>query len=104
MIVGQQVIQFIQVLPDGTSLASAQSIALTSLPADVVPGAFDVSNQNGSCGFWNLTSQTLSAAGFSDAIVIEMAYDDSNGAPHYKPNDINTLTVEGGTNDSSGTC
>lgn len=37
-------------------------------------------------------------------VSIEMAYDDSNGSPHYEPNNVNTLTFEAGTNDSSSTC
>jgi hypothetical protein len=101
---GGIITQFIQVLPDGTSLSSAMSIAMQSLPPDSSPSSFVQSNQNGSCGFWNLSSQMLAAAGESSGITIEMAYDDSNGAPHYEPNDINTLTFESGTNDSSGTC
>jgi hypothetical protein len=101
---GTQITQFTEVLPGGTSLSSAQQIALTSLPADAVPQSLVASDQNGSCQFWNLSSQSLAATGQSGAITIEMAYDDSNGSPHNDPNNMNTLTFEFGTNDSSGTC
>jgi hypothetical protein len=101
---GNQITQFIEVLPTGTSVASAKQIALQSLPYDSTPLSFYVSYQNGSCAFWNLSSPTLTAAGMGADVTIEMAYDDSNGAPHYEPNDINALTFEAGSNDSSGTC
>ena len=104
---GTNITQFIEVLPDGTSLASAKQIVLESLPFDAVAQSFDVSYQDGSCGFWNLISQSLVAAGQGGAngsVSIEMAYDDSNGAPHYEPSNVNTLTFEAGTNDSSSTC
>lgn len=104
---GSNIISFIESLPDGTSLAAAKQIALESLPSDTLPQSFVVSDQNGSCGFWNLTSQTLATAGQGGAggsVSIEMAYDDSNGSPHYEPNNINTLSFEIGINDSSGTC
>ncbi len=37
-------------------------------------------------------------------VVVEMAYDDSSGSPTYRPSDINTITIEQGQNDSTGTC
>jgi hypothetical protein len=105
---GQRIIQFIESLPEETSLADAQKDTLAQLPTDTVPGPFDVSNQNGSCAFWNLTSPALAAVGAGGggigAVVVEMAYDDSNGEPTYRPSDINTITIEIGRNDSTGTC
>jgi hypothetical protein len=104
---GQRIFSFIEVLPEGTSLATAQSLTLTQLPADTARGAFAISDQNGSCGFWNLSSATLAAVGaggYNGEVVVEMAYDDSNGAPTYRPSDINTITIEVGQSDSTGTC
>jgi hypothetical protein len=104
---GQRIIQFIEVLPEGTSLATAKLFTLAQLPADSVRGAFAISDQNGSCGFWNLRSATLAAVGaggYNGEVSVEMAYDDSNGAPTYRPSDINTITIGVGQNDSTGTC
>ena len=104
---GQRVNQFIESLPEGTSLAEAQTDTLAQLPGNTAPGALDISNQNGSCAFWSLTSPTLAAAGAggdNGEVVVEMAYDDANGEPTYRPSDINTITIEVGQNDSTGTC
>lgn len=104
---GQRIIEFIESLPEGTSLAEAQTDTLAQLPSNTAPGALDISNQNGSCDFWNLDSPTLAAVGAggnNGEVVVEMAYDDANGEPTYKPSDINTITIEVGQNDSTGTC
>ena len=88
-------------------MSAAQSATLAQLPGDTVRGALDISNQNGSCAFWNLSSATLAAAGGggnNGEVVVEMAYDDSSGFPTYRPSDINTITIEAGQNDSTGTC
>jgi hypothetical protein len=79
------------------------SIARQNLPPDVVVTSF-VQSKNGSCGFWNLTSQMLAAEGQSPGVVLEMAHDDADGAPTYNPNNTNTPTFETGANDSTGTC
>jgi hypothetical protein len=109
---GTRITQFIESLPEDTPLSTAQTDVLEAMPSDTVAGALDIANQGQSspgesCAFWNLQSPTLAAVGAGGAngeVVVEMAYDDENGEPTYRPNDINTVTFEVGANDSSGTC
>lgn len=100
---GARIDQFTEVLSNGTSLSAAEQAVREDLPSDVVAVSLDISDQNGSCAFWNLQSSTL--GGLDNAhVVIEMAYDDSNGSPRWVPGNVNTLTFEEGANDSTGTC
>jgi hypothetical protein len=90
--------QYIESLPDDTSLAAAKTAVLANLPADAVARSLNLSNtaaaagQTSSCAFWNLSSAQLGEAVGSPLVSIEMAYDDSNGAPYWRPNDVNTLS------------
>lgn len=64
---------------------------LRNLASDTIPGALDISYQDGSCAFWNLSSVTLTSTDLGGPnVVIEMAYDNQDGAPSWRPNNVNT--------------
>jgi hypothetical protein len=99
------VTQYYEMLPNGTSLDAARAAALRELPSDAQAVSFVTSDpayqrSGQSCAFWNLSSSTLAQVGLNQAVYVEMAYDDSSGAPTFQPNDVNTLTFIAG---SSGT-
>ncbi len=93
--------QYIEVLPEGTSLAAAQKAARANLPSDVVVKSFVTAT---SCAFWNLTSAELGAVLGSPQVAVEMAYDDSSGSPYWLANNVNTLTFQAGKGQSTDVC
>jgi hypothetical protein len=93
--------QYIEVLPNGTSLAAAMKAARASLPSTAVAKSFVVTT---SCAFWNLTSDELKTALGSDQVAVEMSYDDASGSPYWMPTNINTLTFQTGRGDSTDVC
>jgi len=107
---GNRISKYIEVLPDGTSLAAAKTAVLTNLPSDAVAQSLNVSHtastqgQTSSCAFWNLSSAKLGKATGSSGVSVEMAYDDSSGAPSWRPNNVNTLTFDIGVGLSTDVC
>lgn len=95
---GQRIIKYIEVLPDGTSLDEAQTAVRVDLPSDAVAQSLNISHtaaalgQTSSCAFWNLSSATLGSDTISPYVEVEMSYNDSVGAPYWRPNNVNTLT------------
>jgi hypothetical protein len=93
--------QYIEVLPNGTSLSAAMKAARASLPSNAVAKSLVVTT---SCAFWNLTSGDLRAALGSDQVAVEMSYDDASGSPYWMPANVNTLTFQTGRGDSTDVC
>ncbi len=93
--------QYIEVLPNNTSLAAAKRAALANLPAGAVAKSFVTTT---SCAFWNFTSDEVDTALGSPQIAVEMAYDDSSGSPYWIPGNVNTLTFQTGRGESSDVC
>jgi len=95
---GKQIIKYIEVLPDNTSLAEAEAAVMADLPSDAIAQSLNISHTSSlyssasSCAFWNLSSATLGHDTISPLVEVEMAYDDSAGAPFWRTNDVNTLT------------
>jgi hypothetical protein len=63
-----------------------------------------VQGQTSSCAFWNLSSDELGQATGGPLVTVEMAYDDSAGAPYWRPSDVNTLTFEMGRGLTTDVC
>jgi hypothetical protein len=109
---GSPVDLVIESVPDGTSVAAAKADALELLPADTISRSFVIATTQGganngqTCAFWNLSSSALDVAGtsYNGTITIEMAYDNSDGAPSWQPSNVNTLTFEPGVSTSTSTC
>ena len=93
--------QYIEVLPNGTSLAAAKRAALANLPPTAVAKSFVTTT---SCAFWNFTSDDVGTALGSPQVAVEMAYDDSSGSPYWIPNNVNTLTFQTGRGQSTDVC
>jgi len=95
---GNQIIKYIEVLPDNTPLAEAETAVMANLPSDAVAQSLNISHtastvgETSSCAFWNLSSPTLGRATISPLVEVEMSYNNSVGAPYWRPNDVNTLT------------
>jgi hypothetical protein len=47
-----------------------------------------VQGQISSCAFWNLSSAELGQATGGPLVTVEMAYDDSAGAPYWRPSAV----------------
>ena len=91
--------------------SAAQTAVLANLPSDAVAQSLNISHtaaaqgQTSSCAFWNLSSTELGAALMGDRFVeVEMAYDDSAGAPYWRQNDVNTLTFDIGRGLTTDVC
>jgi hypothetical protein len=93
--------QYIEVLPNGTSLAAAKRAALANLPSTAVAKSFVTTT---SCSFWNFTSDDVGTALGSPQIAVEMSYDDSSGSPYWIPNNVNTLSFQTGRAESTDVC
>ncbi len=71
---------------------------MANLPSDAVAQSLNVSHSStlyssaSGCAFWNLSSAELGTDFGNPLVEVEMAYDDSSGAPFWRPNDVNTLT------------
>lgn len=108
---GNRVSEFIESIPEGSSLAEAKALILPNLPPDAVAQSFLIdttgSPDGQSCAFWNFISATMATDandGFTGAIEVELAYDDSAGAPFWEPNNINTLSFVEGLATSTDVC
>ena len=98
---GGRVSQFIEVVPENSSLADAEKAALAQLPPGAVPKGLVVTD---SCAFWNVTSDALQSALGSPFVAVEMAYDDASGSPYWLPDSVNTLTFQSGRAQASDVC
>ncbi len=96
-----RVSQYIEVLPNGTSLATAKKAALANLPSTAAAKSFVVTT---SCAFWNFTSNAVASAVGSNQVAVELAYDDASGSPYWEPNNVNTLTFQTGRGETSDVC
>ncbi|HEY5024866.1 MAG TPA: hypothetical protein VII76_07805 [Acidimicrobiales bacterium] len=96
-----RVSQYLEVLPNGTSLATAEKAARANLPSSAVAKSFVVTT---SCAFWNFTSTIVNDAMGSPQVTVEIAYDDASGSPYWMPNNVNTLTFQTGKGSSSDVC
>ncbi len=100
---------FIESIPAMT-ITAAKAQVMDLLPSATVVDSFVVAHDTtgDSCAFWNLASPTLAGAGrggVNGEVVVEMGYDDTAGAPSYRPDEINTLSFEEGANPTpTGTC
>jgi len=107
---GKQIIKFIEALPDNTPLAEAQVAVMADLPSDAVAQSLNISHtaavvgQTSSCAFWNLSSATVGADTELPFVEVEMSYNNSVGAPSWRPNDVNTLTFIGGRGLTTDVC
>jgi len=88
---GKQIINFIEVLPDNTSLTEAQAAVMADLPRDAMAQSLNISHtaafqgESSSCAFWNLRSATLGTDTISPYVEVEMSYNNSVGAPYWRP-------------------
>jgi hypothetical protein len=98
---GGVISQYIEVLPNNTSLAAAKRAALANLPSTAVAKSLVVTS---SCAFWNFTSSAVASALGSNQVAVEMAYDDASGSPYWEPNNVNTLTFQTGRGETSDVC
>jgi hypothetical protein len=96
-----RVTQYIEVLPNNTSLRAAMKAARANLPSTAAAKSFVVTT---SCAFWNLTDDALRPALGSNQVAVEMAYDDTSGSPYWMPGNVNTLTFQTGRGDSTDVC
>jgi len=96
-----RVTQYVEVLPNGTSLAAAKKAARANLPSSAEAKSFVVTT---SCAFWNFTSTAVDDAVGSPQVAVEIAYDDASGSPYWMPNSVNTLTFQTGKGSSSDVC
>jgi hypothetical protein len=100
---------YLQSLPADESIGAAKADVMKEVPPDSVAGEFLVVTQGQlpgqSCAIWNFQSATLASLNApSSAFSVEIAYDDSGGAPHYDPTRINALTFTSGLSDSTSAC
>lgn len=108
---GHRVIQYIETLPSGTSLAEAKALVIPNLPPDAVAQSFVIdttgSPDGQSCAFWNFDSAILRSDPndfLFPEIAVELAYDNEVGAPYWRPNDINTLSFLQGVQSATDVC
>jgi hypothetical protein len=105
---GNQIDQYVELLPEGTSLDVAKAIARRELPPDTSTRSFVVATDRTgqSCAFWNLWSTTVRSSVHDGrgSLSIEMAHNDANGLLSYRPDNVNVLFFGPGRRDATAVC
>jgi hypothetical protein len=111
---------YIRAIAENTPADQALTMARTQLPTDsTLTGQFALDNTTAatvpltqpgpagtSCEIVNVHSATLARViGFGGDVYVELAYDDADGAPTWKPSNVNTVSYELGSGSAdSVTC
>jgi len=108
---GSQMTSYIRSLPENTPNAVALTMMKTQLPPDaVMTGQFATDSSTGtaiplaqsgppgvSCEIVAYYSATIARLGIDNGdMYVELAYDDADGAPTWKPADANTVSYLAG--------